>query len=315
LTLFESHKMLITDTLSYKPLNIEPIFGGLVHYCYHVNTPNNSYVAKIRANKFAKLEIQSFPEDIEYELESIRYHHQYFPQVFPEIIESDSNKGIIIMSNLLLRGNKLSDFYKNTPIQLPLLFRTASLLGSIHNQTNYAEIKSCYLPFFESQFKNNLIYKFGFTTKSKFLYTLKETLSKDEKGLLIGDRSPKNIGFVNHEIKFFDLELTSVGSYNLELGMLLAHFILLSINTMVDIESLLEKCIVEYLKYNSKYKLEKTILASTILGILYYRIFSPVVKFNHGLPIIIIKKIEKIALCEKGCLVGFQELNRALRNE
>ena len=136
--------------------------GGLVHYVYKVTKGDQIFYLKIRGNRFSKIpSVECNPNDIQYEQKAIGILSAVTPNVFPRIIASNSNEGIILMTSIMSESDNLQTMLQKGNISKDSFYLIGKTFGNIHgNLFPYKEgIRN---DGDQQYYSNNLQYRLGF---------------------------------------------------------------------------------------------------------------------------------------------------------
>lgn len=251
---------------------VSPVLGGVAHQVFQIRSGDDRYYLKIRGDRFASIpEITCNPADIVFEYRALTAFHQATPDNFPRVLAFNEGEHYLILSDAIPNGEKMEDLFlggRATPI---MLFNFGETLAGIHSATNSyqdAVRDSGDQPYYHTV----LSHRFGYR-HNPVLDNLVQSLSAlDNKQLILGDVSPKNIGTNNNGelFIFFDLETAHQGDVVFDYAYFLGHILIHSLASAETALTYLESYVQGYGHSN----FDDLMVKQIALGILLYRLRS-----------------------------------------
>lgn len=218
--------LIIPHIKEHQFTNITQISGGLVHQVYKIDDINNSFYIKVRGKSFSEVpELTSIPSDVKFEKQGLEIFGYYSPDVFPYVMASDPDNGVLVLSDLLPEGGEtLHEKILRGKFTKTDAYNIGRTLGRVH--TVSAMEKSSIRDDDEQFFIEILNFRFGFIGLP-VIQDLNNRLISNRDGLIIGGLSPKNILISQDgQVKFCDLETVCLGNRVFDIGYCLGHLIL-----------------------------------------------------------------------------------------
>lgn len=205
---------------------IRPASGGVVHHVWAIETRGARFYAKIRANTLSGVpEIHCEPRDVEHEAKAISLFHNLAPDLFPRLVHSDPDNGLLIMTDVVVEGHVLEELLLERAVSPQIARRLGATLRRIHEcakseknaiRGDREDVFAC----------TKLEHKLGPAGHPDTPIFMQRLASGSQ--LIIGDASPKNIAFhsAEHRFTFFDLEDAHLGHPSFDVGFLIGHLLL-----------------------------------------------------------------------------------------
>jgi hypothetical protein len=274
-------KDIIKQNLQATVLDISEAVGGLVHYVYQIKTDRGIVFAKIRKSHYSALpKIITKPELILYEKKAIEILSKLEPQKFPKLLAYIPQKNLLLLSDIMPERTTVEMRLNQHKMTEQDSYNLGQTLANIHKKLT--PLKITIREDGDIEIYNQLLfYRFGYHSHP----ILDETINLFKmlpKQLILGDLSPKNIGFSTGTFTFCDLENFHYGNTISDIGFLGASIIIHTINSSV----LAHKLLLSFLKgYTSisKISINDLILKRTVLGIVLYRLDNPVIPYETSL--------------------------------
>lgn len=251
--------------------------GGLVHHVYKIKGATRTAYLKIRGTRFSRIpQIETDPGWIKYEAKALRLYRLYFPDIFPKILLynqwrnylllSDISHGTICLEQKLNSGTaKGIDFYF-LGSKIRLIHQTTSRISKPIREDGDEEFR-----------KRQMFYLLGFLNQPK-LNKIIEVYKQIPTHLILGDPSPKNIYLKGNQLGICDLEHSHQGHYTFELAHLLAH---LTVHNLTNPRAeKLSASLIEGYSNSQALNIQKELLSYTVVGLVLYRLASPVVPYR-----------------------------------
>jgi hypothetical protein len=275
-------KKLFKRHLKTQVIDVERVFEGLVHFVYKVKTERDIHFVKIRKSYYSALpNIPTDPQIIESEQKALKIFHKKAPSVFPRLIAYIPEEHLIILSDVMPNRESLELKLNNCQITKNDAYNLGALIAGIHKKLSLINLSI--RDDKDKEFYDQLLYyRFGYHRIPELNKVIK-TIRLQKRQLIIGDLSPKNIGFSNNrEFTICDLENAHNGNVLSDIGFLGCSLILHTINN----SSLALLLLKNFLRgYSSKVdiSLNAILLKKIILGIALYRLDNPVIPYNINL--------------------------------
>ena len=203
-----------------------PMPGGLVHHVWQIETEGARFYAKIRAKRFSRVpEIHCEPRDIKYEARAISLFSNLAPDLFPRIVHSSPDDGLLIMTDVVAEGQILEKLLLAGEITPQIARCLGGTLRRIHDRAKSK--RTAIRGDLETVFaRTKLEHKLGPAHHPATPIAMRRLA--DGLQLIIGDPSPKNIAYHAQEesFTFFDLEDAHRGHPSFDTGFLIGHFLL-----------------------------------------------------------------------------------------
>lgn len=250
---------------------------GLVHFVYKIEGETGTVFLKIRGKNFSGIpRIETDPGLIRNEAKAIRLYSSYFPDIFPQILLYNKQKNYLLLTDIS-RGKvcfeKRLNARQANEEDFSFLGRKMGLVHRLTKQIVKSIRKDGDNEFREKQ----MLYLLGFLNHPK-LNEVIERYRRTSSHLILGDPSPKNIYLEGGYLGICDLEHAHQGYYTFELAHLIAHTIVHNL-TNPKVEKFSTELIKGYLKEGGL-EIHKDLLPYTVVGLVLYRLVSPVVPYN-----------------------------------
>lgn len=200
--------------------------GGTVHNVFKIQNGRNVAYLKVRGTSHAKFPQFSInPGDIRYERRAMNVLSAIAPEVFPHEIAFSEDEAALLMTDVNPNGLTLVKMFEDQRVTKDLCGRLGRVIGRIHRR-----IASLTQPIREGGDERQCINTYRKRLGSinyPAMDAIIATLLALPRQLIIGDLSPKNIGINDdHTITIFDLEYAHMGNVVYEVGYLLGHIYL-----------------------------------------------------------------------------------------
>lgn len=298
------HESGITDIESIKPVS-----GGLVHYVFHIRTKNDEYYVKLRSDKFAGMPtVESNPQDIRNEAKALRIASDLFPNIFPRVVAESDSRGLLVISSIMNPEENLQQHFKERRVNEDDIAVIGATLKKIHTSfTGVAE--SIREDGDEQYYKNNLLYRLG-SQNNPVLEKVINELANEQRQLILGDLSPKNLGLVEGQLKICDLDTTHRGNTKFDVGFFIGHVYVHALENYYPAASFTRKFLESYRTDN----IEELSLKRIVLGIMLYRLNNKIVPY----PLNISDKEKQRSVTDINALltkdhIGWEEIEQKLR--
>ncbi len=259
---------------------ISPVVGGVAHRVFQIRSGEKRYYLKIRGDRFASVpEIICNPADIVFEYRALTAFHQAAPDNFPQVLAFNENRHYLILSDAIPNGEKLEDLFLEEKATPAMLFNFGRTLAEIH--TASVSYQDAIRDEGDHAYYDTLLgHRFGYR-HHPVLDSLTQSLSAlDNKQLILGDASPKNVGVNNNGelFIFFDLETAHQGDtvfdYAYFLGHILIHTLESAQTALNDVEG--------YNQGYGQHDFDDLMIKRIALGAMLYRLRS-VIPYPTGL--------------------------------
>lgn len=275
--------------------NVLKISGGVAHQVFQINAGINRYYLKIRGDRFASIpEITCNPKDIEIEYRALESLHQVAPDNFPKVFNFNKDKNYLILEDAIPNGEKLEDLLLRGETVPQMFFNFGQTLAKVHDASSLCK-EPVRIDGDQAYYKTVLGHRFGYRNNPTLNSLIKSLSALQDKQLILGDVSPKNIGVNDNgtNFMFFDLETAHQGDivfdYAYFLGHILIHNLTSSSTNLYDA--------MEYMKGYGDHKFEELMVKRIALGTMLYRLRSIVpypTRLNASQTADVEKKIESI---------------------
>jgi len=261
-----------------KKYKITRIKDGLVHYVYKIVGRQQTLYLKIRSKRFSGIpSIKTEPGLIRYEAKALKLFSFYFPTIFPKVIAFNKKRNYLLLTDIS-RGNSCFEkkLNKNWVKETDFYF-LGKTIKKIHLATKNLNI-SIRGKIKDERFREKqMFYLLGFLNHpqlNKIILSYRQV----PKNLILGDLSPKNLYVEKDYLGICDLEHACRGHYLFELAHLIGHGIVHTLKNSKR-KKLINSLISGYGGLNFPL-LQQEILTYTAVGIVLYRLASPVVPYN-----------------------------------
>lgn len=259
---------------------VKKIFGvkrGLVHYVYKIEGQRKTAYLKIRSFKFSKIpKIKTDPKLIKYELKALNIYNFYFPEIFPEILIYNPQKNYLLLSDISHNTISLDKKLNKKELKEEDFRLLGKQFQDIHRRT-FRILSPIREPNDEEFREKQMLYVFGFLNHYRLNKIIK-LYRKIPRHLILGDPSPKNIYFNRNKIGICDLEHVHQGHYSFEVAHILAHLIVHNLENP-KVEKLVNSFIKGYYGFSSLKNFEEELISYSTVGIILYRLASPIIPY------------------------------------
>lgn len=253
--------------------NVSPVTGGVAHKVFQITSGDNvRYYLKIRGSRFESIpEIACDPADIATEYKALMVLHQIAPDNFPQVLSFNETLHYLILSDAILDGEKMEDLFLKNKVTPSMLFNFGYTLSRIHAST--ASYRDPIRTNGDSEYYQTVLgHRFGYRRNPVLDDLVKKLSDLDEKQLILGDVSPKNIGVSDNGKKFilFDLETAHRGDTVFDYAYFLGHIL---IHSLTSAETALAN-IDSYNQGYGQHKFNDLLVKRLALGTILYRLRS-----------------------------------------
>ncbi|RJQ26954.1 hypothetical protein C4577_02470 [Candidatus Parcubacteria bacterium] len=272
-------KDVVESNLNVDVHSITKVDGGLVHYVYRIKTDQGIIFAKIRESHYSALpNITTNPELILYEKKAIEILSKLEPQKFPQLLFYISHKNLLLLSDIMPERTTFEMKLNRYEIREKDCYFLGKNLADIHKKLSFVDV--LIREDGDVEFYNQILfYRFGYHKHPAFDEVI-DQLKKGQKQPILGDLSPKNIGFsTKRTYTFCDLENFHYGNTVCDTGFLGASIIIHTINN----STLVYKLLLSFLRgYSSisKLNINNLTLKRIVLGIVLYRLDNLVIPYK-----------------------------------
>lgn len=251
---------------------ISPVMGGVAHQVFEIRSGDKRYYLKIRGDRFASIpEITCNPADIVFEYRALTAFHQVAPDNFPQVLAFDEDRHYLLITDAMPNGEKLENLFLKGKVTPTMLFNFGRTLTRIH-----AASSSCQDALRDGgnhvYYHTVLGHRFGYRHHPVLDGLVQSFSALDNKQLILGDVSPKNIGVNNNGelFIFFDLETAHQGDvvFAYFLGHILVHSLASAETALVDVES--------YTQGYGQHDFDDLMVKRIALGTMLYRLRSTI---------------------------------------
>lgn len=251
---------------------------GLVHWVYKIQGSQKTAYLKLRRNFFYKVpQIKTEPSLIKSEAVALRVFHSYFTHIFPEILIFNQKKNYLLLSDVTKGTSNFEHKLNTNKVKKGDFYVLGKTIGSIHLATRHVlvPIRSGG----DLDFRNKqLFYLLGFLDHPALNFAIEEH-KRLPTNLILGDPSPKNIYIQDNQIGICDLENSHQGSRVFEQAHLVAHIIIHNL-TNPNVRIFVSESLRGYRKSGLQINIRNSLLIRTVIGLLLYRLASPVIPYN-----------------------------------
>lgn len=205
--------------------HIESVAGGNVSHVFRLrSTCGVSAILKARGRTFARIpELKVDPAHLQAEVRALETMSQLLPHRFPQVLNVDVSHALLLMNDVFPNGN----FAAALAARPPTAAEAAAWgrgLREVHDRghTVFDDIRPAGDDEY-GQHQRGVIFR-ELPERSRRL--AEERLADGGRTLLLGDGSPKNMGFCRGHLLFCDLESAHRGHHLFDLCYALAHLIL-----------------------------------------------------------------------------------------
>lgn len=259
---------------------ISPVTGGVVHQVFQIVSGDKRYYLKIRGNRFASIpEITCNPADIVFEHRALTAFRQVSPDNFPQVLAFDEDRHYLILSDAMPNGEKMKDLFLKKEITSTTLFNFGRTLKGTHIASS-----SCHDAIRDggdqAYYHTVLGHRFGYRHDPTLDGLVQSLSALDNKQLILGDASPKNIGVNNNGglFIFFDLETAHQGDVVFDYAYFLGHIL---VHSLASAESALT-AVESYIQGYGQHDFDDLMVKQIALGTMLYRLRS-IIPYPTGL--------------------------------
>lgn len=259
-------------------IKVERSTEGLVHWVYKIQGSRKMVYLKLRRNFFNKVpQIKTKPSLIKNEVVTLKLFHSYFPHIFPEILIFNQKKNYLLLSDIT-RGSSNFEYKLNAnKTKIKDFYILGKTIGDIHFATRHILVPI--RPGGDLDFKNKqLFYLLGFMNHP-VLNLIIEEYKRLPTNLILGDPSPKNIYIEDEQVGICDLENSHQGPLLFEQAHLISHIIVHNL-TNPKVRLFVFETLNGYGKSGLKINVKNLLLIRTVIGLLLYRLASPIIPYN-----------------------------------
>ena len=255
--------------------DMEPALKGTINFVYKLTGEKQNYYMKHRKDfckNFPGIKID--PQDLAHEVNVLHVMHDAYPQNFPYVVFFDNSENFCVMTDVVQSGFDLADGFNNKKLLSEDFYALGKTVGALHftlknehrcDRTNDLEI-----------YNLNLDYKFGKNAHSAHII---DALNAEPKQMILGDLSPKNIGYNNSQFVFYDLEYSHQGNALYEAGFLISH-IMLHYSDDEELANHVDAFKNGYTSSNAEIDVHSALLNKVVLGTMLYRIDNPLSQYS-----------------------------------
>jgi hypothetical protein len=259
-------------------LRVETVDKGVVHFVYRITGTRQRVYIKIRGSNFSKVpQIKCRPDEILYEKRAIELLHSIEPESFPFLLEFIEHRFALVMSDVTPQDETLESLFDQGAVSTKHIIDLAQLIKRTH--VHFAEQEPVLRPGDEEQaYHNNLRYRLGVLNLFEINELIDELIRQDRQ-LIFGDLSPKNIGVNNGRITMFDLEQVHIGNPIFDVGFLLSHIVL---HTLEEQDTMFEfvSTFLNGMGIHEMIRERNWVLNRIIIGTILYRLENRVIPYN-----------------------------------
>lgn len=203
--------------------SIERVSGGLVHYVFRVKKGKKEYYLKIRGDQYVHMPtVNANPEDIYFEAKAVQITNGILEDVFPKLVALSREKGAFIATSIMQSKDNLLLKLRSNEVRESDMHIIGHTLRTVHS--SLAEFGGAIRDDNDDQYyRENLTYRLGFNPELKVLHDLIRELSLENRTLIVGDLSPKNLGIVSSKLRICDLEAVHRGNPVFDIGFFIGH--------------------------------------------------------------------------------------------
>lgn len=256
--------------------------SGLVHHVYRVSGPHGTLIVKQRGSECAGLPgIAVLPEDITYEQSALSALAAVAPDLVPSVLNFVREDSALVLTDLPI-DYSLDDVLRDGGVTPADCNRVGAALGRVH--TGLATLDAESIDQRPEYYEKNLYERIGYHGEP-VLDAVADRLRSQERQLVWGDPSPKNIGFgrVMSGVSFYDFEAFHCGNRVFDLGFLAGH-VLLHTFARPDRAGSLLGALMDGYEHTCAASVEGDLVGQVALAIIAYRAWSPVVLYPIDLP-------------------------------
>lgn len=206
---------------------MQEVSGGSIHHVFRISTDTETYYLKIRGTHYKlNSHVASSPDDIAREAHALEILDSTSLEYFPKLLAYNESLGCALLTSVDRNATIITQSLNSNKLKPEFFYLLGASVARVHNATT--EIKFVHKDdrdFYSSALFNH-IESLGYAGLS----WLPTQLKNAHRSFIMGDLSPKNILFNNEHAYFIDFDKAHIGNVVFELGYVLGHLLLHTIN-------------------------------------------------------------------------------------